>query len=93
MKLRFDRRISKLRLGTSKGQFMKAVKATYENGQVTLTESPPSGGPVEVLVVFPEQSDDPWDRILSDPSRRPELSKWVTEVESEIAEGRAHDML
>ncbi len=66
---------------------MKAVKATYENGQITLTESPPSGGPIEVLVVFPEKSDDPWERILSDPTRSPELSKWITEVESEIAAG------
>ena len=67
---------------------MKAVKATYENGQITLAELPPSGGPIEVLVVFPEESDDPWERILTDPARRPELSKWIAEVESEIAEGK-----
>jgi hypothetical protein len=67
---------------------MKAVKATYENGQVTLTEPPPSVGPIEVLVVFPEQSDDPWAPILADPSQRPELSKWITEIESEIAAGK-----
>jgi hypothetical protein len=63
---------------------MKAVKAKYENGQVTLTESPPSGGPIEVLVVFPEAVDDPWEQILADPARRPELSKWIAEVEREI---------
>ena len=71
---------------------MKAVKATFENGQVTLTEPPPSVGPIEVLVVFPEQSDDPWERILSDPSQRPELSKWITEVESEIAAGQTRPL-
>src|SRR6266478_1732284 len=53
---------------------MKAVKATYENGRVTLSESPPATGPIEVLVVFPEQADDPWERILADRSPRPELS-------------------
>ncbi len=68
---------------------MKAVKATYENGHVTLAESPPSAGPVDVLVVFPDLADDPWKRIHADPSQRPELSKWISEVESEIAQGRA----
>jgi hypothetical protein len=71
---------------------MKAVKATFENGQVTLTEPPPSVGPIEVLVVFPELSDDPWERILADPSQRPELSKWITEVESEIAAGKTRPL-
>jgi len=68
---------------------MKAVRATYENGHITLAESPPSAGPVEVLVVFPDPTEDPWERIHADPSLRPELSKWISEVESEIAQGRA----
>ena len=31
---------------------------------------------------------DPWDAILSDPSPRPELARWIEEVEREIAEGK-----
>ena len=71
---------------------MKAVKATYENGQVTLAEAPPAAGPIEVLVVFPEPADDPWEQILADPAQRPELSKWIAEVENEIAAGLTHPL-
>jgi hypothetical protein len=71
---------------------MKAVKATYENGRVILSESPPAAGPIEVLVVFPEQTDDPWERILTDGSDRPELSKWIAEVKTEIAQGKARPL-
>ena len=39
---------------------MKAIKAIYENGKVKLSEKPEEPGPVEVVVVFPEPSDDPW---------------------------------
>ena len=38
---------------------MKAVRAIYQNGRVKLSEKPADRGPVEVLVVFPEPSDDP----------------------------------
>jgi hypothetical protein len=68
---------------------MKAVKATYRNGRITLSERPAVAGPVEVLVVFPEAADDPWEAILSDPSPRPALVKRVKEVEREIARGKA----
>jgi len=69
---------------------VKAVRATYENGRVTLAEPPPaSTGPVEVLIVFPEQADDPWQEILGDPSQRPELARWIAEVKEEIKSGRA----
>jgi len=68
---------------------MKAVKATYKNGRITLSEKPPEPGPVEVLVVFPEATDDPWEAILSDPTQRPALAKRLKEVEEEIAQGKA----
>lgn len=67
---------------------MKAVRAKYENGQVVLAEAPPvSTGPVEVLVVFPEE--DPWQAILDDSTPRPELARWVAEVKHEVKSGRA----
>jgi hypothetical protein len=71
---------------------MKAVKATYENGHVTLAEAPPSSGPIEVLVVFPEAADDPWEQILANPTARPELSRWVAEIETEIAQGKTRPL-
>src|SRR5437764_15457242 len=71
----------------SGGQDMKAIKATYKNGRVTLSEKPPEPGPFEVLVVFPEPADDPWEAILHDPTPRPALVKRMTEVEREIAQG------
>lgn len=68
---------------------MKAVKATYEDGKITLWEMPSEPGPIEVLVVFPEAADDPWQQILGDPTPRPALSQWMKEVEEEIAQGTA----
>jgi hypothetical protein len=68
---------------------MRAVKAIYENGRITLAEPPPATGPTEVLVVFPEPADDPWREILDDSKPRPVLDRWVAEVEAEIASGRA----
>jgi hypothetical protein len=67
---------------------MKAIKATYKNGKITLSETPTEAGPMEVLVVFPEATDDPWQQILSDPTPRPALTKWIKEVEEEIAQGK-----
>jgi hypothetical protein len=49
---------------------MKAVKAMYEDGQVTLAKLPPCGGPIEVLVVFPEKLNDPWEKILASNRRQ-----------------------
>lgn len=60
---------------------MKAVKATYENGHVTLAEAAPLSGPIEVLVVFPDTANDEWDKILAGPTPRQELSRWVSEIE------------
>lgn len=70
---------------------MKAVKATYKNGRVTLSEKSSEKGPINVLVVFPETADegDPWERILNDPRPRPALAKFVKEAEKEIAQGKA----
>lgn len=68
---------------------MKAVKAVYEKGKIKLSERPAEQGPMEVLVVFPEPADDPWEEILNDPTPRPTLAKWVKEVKKEIAEGKA----
>jgi hypothetical protein len=68
---------------------MKAVKAIYEKGKVKLSEKPTEAGPMEVLVVFPEPADDPWEAILNDPTPRPALAKWVEEVKEEIAQGKA----
>ena len=68
---------------------MKAVKAKYENGLITLSEPPPASGPTDVLVVFPEPAEDPGQQILDDSSPRPALTQCVAEVEAEIAAGRA----
>lgn len=68
---------------------MKAIKATYEDGKIELSELPPETGPMEVLVVFPEATDDPWQQILLDSTPRPALNQWVKEVEEEIAQGKA----
>jgi hypothetical protein len=69
---------------------MKAIKATYRNGQITLSEPlpDPDPGPIDVLVVFPEEADDPWERILNDPRPRPALEKLVKEVEEESTQGK-----
>lgn len=68
---------------------MKAIKGRFEKGEVKLDEPAPAEGPVDVLIVFPELEDDPWERILSDPRPRPALEQWVAEVQAEIAEGKA----
>ena len=68
---------------------MRAIKATYKNGKITLSEKLSDPGPLEVLVVFPEPADDPWQQILNDPTPRPALVQWIKEVEKEIAEGKA----
>lgn len=68
---------------------MKAIKAQFERGQIKLSEPAPQEGPIEVLVVFPELEDDPWERILNDPRPRTALSQYVKEIEEEIAKGRA----
>lgn len=38
--------------------------------------------------MFPEPSDDPWEPILKDKRRRPNLEKWIKEVRQEVAQGK-----
>lgn len=73
---------------------MKAIKATYQNGQITLAEPAPANGdgPVEVLVVFPEVAADPWARILNDPTPRPALSALADEVLREFEQGKTQPL-
>ena len=71
---------------------MKAVRATYAKGKIHLNEPAPNSGPVDVLVVFPETADDPWDAILNDPTPRPALIKRIKEVEKQIAQGKARPL-
>jgi hypothetical protein len=67
---------------------MKAIKGIYEKGKIKLAEKPAEKGSLEVLVVFPEPDDDPWEQILKEPKPRPAFTKWIEEVEEEIAKGK-----
>ena len=67
---------------------MKAIKAIYKNGEVTLSEQPSEPGPMEVVVVFPEPSDDPWESILTDRRPRPALARRVQKLRDEISKGK-----
>jgi len=68
---------------------MKAIKATYENGKVTLAEKPVDPGPMEVLVIFPDATDDPWQEILQERKPRPAFTKFAQKCLEEIAKGKA----
>ncbi len=68
---------------------MRAVKAIYENGKVKLSEKPDQPGPVEVLVVFPEPNDDPWEAILNEKTPRPAFVKFAQKCMDEIRQGKA----
>jgi hypothetical protein len=68
---------------------MKAVKAIYEKGKIKLSEKPVESGPLEVLVVFPEEAADPWQEILSDAKPRPKLNKLVEQVKKQVGQGKA----
>ena len=69
---------------------MKAIQGVYENGQIKLSEPAPvsDGEPVDVLVVFPEEVEAPWQKILNDPRPRAALEKLVREVKEEISQGK-----
>ena len=73
---------------------MKAVRAIYKDGQITLSEPVPNGepGPINVLVVFPEDADDPWHSILEDSTPRPALDKYVQECLEQIAQGKSEPL-
>jgi len=68
---------------------VRAVKATYKNGKISFAEQPPSPGPVEVLVVFPEPADDPWLSILAEETTRPAFAKFANDCLKKIAKGQA----
>ena len=71
---------------------MKAVKATYEKGQLKFAEPVPDDGPVDVLVVFPELAEDLWEKILNDPTPRPALSALAEELLAEHARGETEPL-
>ena len=73
---------------------MKAIQGVYENGQIKLSEAAPTsdGEPVNVLVVFPDEADDPWQKILEDTSPRPALEEYVKQCREEIAQGKAQPL-
>jgi len=68
---------------------MKAVKAIFQNGKIKFTEKPAETGPVEVLVVFPEAVDDPWQEILNEETPRPGFLKFAEECQAEIKQGKS----
>jgi hypothetical protein len=68
---------------------MKAIKAVYDNGRVSLAEEAPSPGPVEVVVVFPDGEADPWERIESEPTMRPAFAKFMQQCLEDIEKGKA----
>lgn len=70
---------------------MKAIQAIYHNGQIQLSQPGPEPDPepIHVLVIFPDDGDEKWERIINDPTPRPALDQLVREVEEEIAQGKA----
>ena len=67
---------------------MKAIKAIYRNGKVKLSEKPSDPGPLEIVVVFPEPSDEPWEAILRDPRPRPALARRIQQVRDAKRKGK-----
>ncbi len=67
---------------------MIAVNATYDAGQIKFAETPPELGPVDVLVVFPETADDPWEEILAETTPRPSFTAFAEQCREEIAKRR-----
>lgn len=71
---------------------MKALKATYLNGQITFSEKPPETGPVEVLVVFPEAVDDPWQGILAEQTPRASFVEFANKCLDKIGKGKTRPL-
>jgi hypothetical protein len=68
---------------------MVAVKGTYfADGRLVLREPVGVTEPVEVVVVFPDSSPDPWVRILTDEKPRPALMAAGDEALAEYHAGR-----
>ena len=68
---------------------MKAVKAVYDKGILKLEEPVPDSGPIEVLVVFPDEVDDAWERIENEAAPRPSFAKFMQECQEQINQGQA----
>jgi hypothetical protein len=68
---------------------MKAIKETYKNGKITFSEKPPEPGPVDVLVVFPEATDDPWEGILAEKTVRPAFAEYANTCLEDISKRKA----
>jgi hypothetical protein len=68
---------------------IRAVKASYQNGNIELAEKPDGRRPVEVLVVFPETSDDPWEAILVKKTVGVLVAKFAEECLDGIRIGKA----
>ena len=68
---------------------MKAFKAIYKKGKIELSEKPSEEGPVEVLVVFPERADEPWQAILNEKTPRRTFQKFIERCEKEIRQGKS----
>jgi hypothetical protein len=71
---------------------MKAVKGIYENGSITFEEGSVDPGPIEVVVVFPETVDDPWQVILDEDPLRPSFLKFAQACEEEIRQGKSQPL-
>jgi hypothetical protein len=72
---------------------MVAVKGTYfEDGRLVLREPVGVTGPVEVLVVFPDSTPDPWERIVSDETPRPKLVAAGDEALAQHRAGRTNPL-
>ncbi len=71
---------------------MKAVKGIYHNGGLSLAEPVEVPGPVEVIVVFPDDCDDPWRPILEEASPRPAFEGFMREALEQIDQGKAEPL-
>ena len=68
---------------------MRAVRAVYDKGTLKLAEPVPEEGPIEVLVVFPDATDDLWERIENEPTLRPAFAKFMQDCQEQINQGQA----
>lgn len=65
---------------------MQAIKATVQDGFVTLNERVDLKGRFDAVLVLLDP--DPWDLLVQDPRSRPELVKARQEALQDYAEGR-----
>lgn len=65
---------------------MRAIKATIEDGNITLDEPMPIKGRAEAIVVVLDP--DPWDALIHDPRPRPALTRASQEALDEFLAGQ-----